>query len=264
MESVSFRAPTRSLTIDLGGGNDILTLNPLNAFAAPITLLGGDGADGVIVAMSGAVSLTDTTLTIGARVISVTSIETALSGVPTWTEQGPGSISGGQVLNLGSNPVAGAVEAIAVHPFNRNVIFVGTTNGGVWKTTDAGSTWQALTDQFTSLSISSVAVSPFDADGRAVTATYLATGQPTPENKLVVYGGIGRVSSFSSQGGGNAGLLKSENGGRDWRLVESVFFGFDRKIWDILPISSTTMSRTPGRSPSAGTPTASSSRSRTR
>ena len=46
----------------------------------------------------------------------------------TWVEQGPGPITGGQVLGLSSqgNPVAGAVQTIAAHPSNADVMLVGT------------------------------------------------------------------------------------------------------------------------------------------
>ena len=35
------------------------------------------------------------------------------------------------------SPSAGAVEALAPGPSNPDVLYVGTVNGGVWKTTDA-------------------------------------------------------------------------------------------------------------------------------
>ena len=91
------------------------------------------------------------------------------------------------------------MEAIAVHPHNKNVIFAGAVNGGVWRTTNGGTSWDPLTDQFTSLSISALAVSPLDADGQPLTDNYMGTGNPTPVNKLVVFAGTGRTSSFSSQ-----------------------------------------------------------------
>src|SRR2546425_3689327 len=159
MESVHFTAPNKTLTIDLGAGNDTLTLSPLGmSLAAKISLKGGDGADSVIVAIPGAISLTDTTLTVGADAMSVTGIEMALSGVPSWTEQGPDSITGGIVEGLGNDPVAGAVQAIAVHPYNKNVIFVGSVNGGVLRNVDGGTTRAPLTHPITSLSISAPAV----------------------------------------------------------------------------------------------------------
>ena len=83
----------------------------------------------------------------------------ALAG-PPWVEQGPGPILGGQDEGLTNNPVAGAINAIV--PISADIVFVGTVNGGVWKTSNATAatpTWTPLTDiQLPALSINSLAV----------------------------------------------------------------------------------------------------------
>src|SRR5262245_33992815 len=48
----------------------------------------------------------------------------SLLTVPEWQEQGPAAITGAQVEGLGNNPVAGAVNSIAVHP-NQHMVVVG-------------------------------------------------------------------------------------------------------------------------------------------
>ena len=67
-------------------------------------------------------------------------------------------------MNVGGSnlddPVAGAVEALAPHPTDKIVLYAGTVNGGVWKTTDAydrDPVWVPLTDQYPSLSIGALA-----------------------------------------------------------------------------------------------------------
>src|SRR5262249_11143356 len=74
------------------------------------------------------------------------------SGLASWLEQGPGPVrqNADPTLPQGSFPYAGAVEAIAVHPANENILFVGTVNGGVWRSEDRGATWTPVTDQFPS------------------------------------------------------------------------------------------------------------------
>src|SRR3954469_14202547 len=80
----------------------------------------------------------------------------------SWVEQGPGPILNGDVEGMGAQhgSVAGAVEALAPEPGNPDVLYAGSVNGGIWKTTDATAlspTWAPLTDHLPSLSISDLA-----------------------------------------------------------------------------------------------------------
>src|SRR4051794_30569080 len=50
-----------------------------------------------------------------------------------WVEQGPGPLNHGDV---GYNQVAGAIEAVATDPNDRDRVFVATVGGGVWSTND--------------------------------------------------------------------------------------------------------------------------------
>ncbi|HWX21063.1 MAG TPA: LEPR-XLL domain-containing protein, partial [Candidatus Binatia bacterium] len=78
----------------------------------------------------------------GSPLSSVADAGVSLSGVPQWTQQGPGPIQGSSAvaLSLGNNVAAGAIQAIAVDPANPNIVYVGTVNGGVWMTTDITAT----------------------------------------------------------------------------------------------------------------------------
>src|SRR5690349_13413892 len=109
----------------------------------------------------------------------------AALGAPAWVEQGPGPILNGQDEGLpGPNPVAGAINAIV--PISAATVFVGTVNGGVWKTsnaTAASPTWTPLTDtQLLALSINSLAVSPVDPNtlfaGTGSTSSFSFNGSP--------------------------------------------------------------------------------------
>ena len=58
-----------------------------------------------------------------------------------WTPIGPAP------TGLGTTSVtAGRVNAIAIDPRDNNVVYIGAAEGGVWKTTDGGVTWNPLTD----------------------------------------------------------------------------------------------------------------------
>src|SRR6476661_5690282 len=86
------------------------------------------------------------------------------SGVPDWTEQGPGPIAVGGAVG----EQAGMVNGIAVKPGNPNTAFVASGNGGVWRSFDATAAdphWEAVTDQQQALSMAEVAFDPGDPAG---------------------------------------------------------------------------------------------------
>ena len=124
----------------------------------------------------------------------------SLFGVPEWTEQGQAPAVGAQSVIAPNNPVAGPVESIAPHPTNANIVFIGTVNGGIWRTnnaTAANPTWIPLTDQFPSLSIGSIAFSPLDATNNTL------------------FAGVGQFDN-GFRGGPATGLLRSTDGGTTW------------------------------------------------
>ena len=70
----------------------------------------------------------------------------ALNGT-AWTPLGPSPIS------EGGNNDNGLVSSIAVHPFNRNILYIGTVGGGVWRSADGGITWTPIFDRQVALGI---------------------------------------------------------------------------------------------------------------
>jgi photosystem II stability/assembly factor-like uncharacterized protein len=61
---------------------------------------------------------------------------------------------------LGPTNIPGRITALVRHPSDPNTLYVGGADGGVWKTTDAGTTWTPLTDFKQTLSIGSLALNP--------------------------------------------------------------------------------------------------------
>ena len=55
---------------------------------------------------------------------------------------------------------AGRISAVAGVPSQPEIFYVGTPEGGVWKTDDAGQTWKPISDSIGVAPIGSIAVSP--------------------------------------------------------------------------------------------------------
>ena len=123
---------------------------------------------------------------------------------PSWIAQGPGPIQNApMVINVfPDNEGVGAIHTVLSVPTNADVLYVGTVNGGIWKTTNATSlspSWSQLTEKFRSTSIGAMEFDPTDP-------TY---------NTIVV--GIGRFSSYGGEGGLLNGLLLTTNGGDSFK-----------------------------------------------
>jgi hypothetical protein len=122
----------------------------------------------------------------------------------TWVAEGPGPNRLGQVENIKDGEVTGAIKAVAPHPTDRNIIYVGTVNGGVWKTTNAmtgAPNWRHQTDDDRSLSIGALEFDPTDSRHQTLVA------------------GTGRFSSFGD-GGARIGILRTTNGGKRWSTID--------------------------------------------
>jgi uncharacterized repeat protein (TIGR01451 family) len=128
----------------------------------------------------------------------------------SWTDIGPAPINGGQVP--GGGAVAGRITGLATDPTNVNIIYAASAGGGVWKTTDGGTTWAPLTDNLT------------DSSGNPI-PDFMGAVAVAPSAPQVVYAGTGEAnnsvfpntSSYDSFYGD--GILVSTNGGTTWTLT---------------------------------------------
>ena len=129
--------------------------------------------------------------------------QTAGTFVSNFTGIGPAPIGSG---DTGPNN-AGRVAAIAVAPTNSNVIYLAAAGGGVWKTTNGGSSWAALTDGLPDLAMGAITIDP--------------------TNSNVIYAGSGEAN-FSLDSRYGAGVYKSTNGGSTWTVYtgpNNAFYG---------------------------------------
>ncbi|HEX8281536.1 MAG TPA: hypothetical protein VF551_09170, partial [Chthoniobacterales bacterium] len=93
-------------------------------------------------------------------------------GAPTWVNIGPNPIPNGQTSDV-SAPVSGRTPAIAVHPTQPLTVFVGTAQGGVYRSTTGGDTWTPVGEfVFETLAIGALTFDPVDPN-----TVYVGTGE---------------------------------------------------------------------------------------
>lgn len=126
------------------------------------------------------------------------------AATPRWENIGPAPMHNSQI-GAQMVDVSGRVTAIAVDPRSSNTVYLGTANGGVWKTTNGGASWTPLTENMPSQAIGAIAIAP--------------------SNPNVVYVGTGEAS-FGLDNYYGVGIYKSTDGGRTWQhLGQDVFTG---------------------------------------
>src|SRR5262245_26826347 len=156
----------------------------------------------------------------------------AVVGQPTWIPVTPGPISGGQAEGIVipavgqlpelTNPVSGTISAIAVPTGSIDIAYVGTANGGVWKTillsNGSSPVWQTTTGKMPSLAIDTLAIDPSDPSFNTV---YAGIANP--------YDVIGQLSQ-------GAGLLKTTDGGNTWTAIgDTTLLG--QKVLAVIPLT---------------------------
>ena len=98
--------------------------------------------------------------------------------------------------NIGPANMSGRMADVEGVPGDPSIVYVASASGGVWKTTNAGTTWTPIFDKQPVMSIGDLALDP--------------------TNPEVVYVGSGEANVRNSVGFGN-GIYKSTDGGKTWR-----------------------------------------------
>jgi photosystem II stability/assembly factor-like uncharacterized protein len=111
---------------------------------------------------------------------------------------GPALLDGLEYRSVGPSR-GGRVTAVAGHRAQPHTFFMGATGGGVWKTTDYGTTWRPISDgYFATGSIGAIQVA--DSDPNIV---YVGTGSDGIRSNVIV----GR------------GIYKSADAGKTWMFI---------------------------------------------
>lgn len=113
------------------------------------------------------------------------------------SKEAPGALNQEWNFNAPSD-IGGRVVDVVVDPNEQDTIYIGAASGGVWKSTDAGDTFESVWDDNLVQSIGAVAITP---DG----TLYVGTGEANPGGGSIVFGGTG--------------VYRSDNGGESWEQI---------------------------------------------
>jgi photosystem II stability/assembly factor-like uncharacterized protein len=105
-------------------------------------------------------------------------------------------LTGLKARNIGPANMSGRVTELAVVESKPSTFYVATAGGGVWKTTDAGTTFAPIFDAASTLSVGAVALCQAKPD-----VVYVGTGEGNPRNSV---------------SWGN-GVYRSADGGKTWK-----------------------------------------------
>src|SRR6185295_4463962 len=103
-----------------------------------------------------------------------------------------------QFRALGPAVMGGRIDDFAVAANNPHIIYVATASGGLWKTSNNGTTWEPLFDNQPVSSIGDVTLAPSNPD--------------------IVWVGTGEANNRQSSSWGD-GVYKSTDGGKTWEQV---------------------------------------------
>ncbi|HEY1422461.1 MAG TPA: hypothetical protein VGF20_03340, partial [Candidatus Acidoferrum sp.] len=99
---------------------------------------------------------------------------------------------------LGPAIMGGRIDDFAVVESNPSIVFVGVASGGVWKTTNNGTTWEPVFDKQGVSTIGDIAIAPSDPS--------------------IVWVGTGEPNNRQSSSWGD-GAYKSLDGGKTWQRM---------------------------------------------
>ena len=162
---------------------------------------------------------------------------------------------------VGPALTSGRIADIAIHPKNHNTWYVAAASGGVWKTTNHGTTFNPIFDNYGSFSIGCVKIAPSNAN-----TIWVGTGENNNQRSVAygdgVYKSMDGGKSFTNMGlkssehigniiihptdeniiwvaaygpvwssGGERGVYKSIDGGKNWE--RTLFISNETGVSDI-------------------------------
>jgi WD40 repeat protein len=121
----------------------------------------------------------------------------AAASESAWEPIGPAPIRGGTMIGGGPTTYAGRALAIAQDPLDPSTLLLGAASGGIWRSTNTGTTWASVGDNLPSLAIKVIRFAP-----SAPSIVYAGSGEP--HSKTSIWG---------------MGVFKSTDGGITWTAL---------------------------------------------
>ena len=106
----------------------------------------------------------------------------------------------GEWEELGPGNIGGRTRALVIHPTQPDIMYAAGVAGGVWKTDNAGESWQPLSDMAANLAVTTISLDPNNPD--------------------IIYAGTGE-GFFNGDALRGDGIFKSADAGVTWTQIQS-------------------------------------------
>ena len=105
-------------------------------------------------------------------------------------------IKGLKLRNICPGKTGGRITKVAVDPANKSIRYAAVASGNIWKTTNAGTTWQPIFENYGSYAVGTIEIDP--------------------KNSKIIWAGTGENNAQRSVAKGD-GVYKSMDGGASWK-----------------------------------------------
>ncbi len=138
------------------------------------------------------------------------------------------TFNGMKFRSIGPAMMSGRISSIAVSPSDNSTYYVTAASGGIWKTTNAGTTWSPIFENEASYSIGTITIDPNNS-----LVLWVGSGENNSQRSVAYGDGIYR-SDDAGKSWKNMGLKKSEHIARilvDPRNSSTVFVAAQGPLW---------------------------------
>lgn len=132
----------------------------------------------------------------------IKNLQQSIASTGNWELVGPTNVHYGHQRQIG----VGRMDRIVFHPTDADIYYVASGEGGLWRTTNGGSTYSCLTDHLPLMGVSGIVV-----DYNSPTTIYILTGNGDNAGCCNV-GNSGYAHS-------SQGVFKSTDNGKNWKLT---------------------------------------------